>query len=230
MRCGLAPGGVGAAPRWLVREVHGMQGVQHRNTATPQHRNTATPQHRNTEQTAGLGGVNWPLHGACREAVSCVASLWRMAPRHPASHAPKPDAPCCRGLGVRSLVPAPGRAEAGSCRRPGSQGSGPCGWGRWLGRSGWAMPSILSRAFRRGRRRAGSTGAGLRIAPWRVAGVCRPPAVEAGEAAQRSNAAVWPQPQSPSPCCGSGHQGGAAGLVFHLGGAVAQGAGVDVAR
>ncbi len=133
-------------------------------------------------------------------------------------------------LAFGAWCPAPGWAEAGSCRRPGSQGSGPCGWGRWLGRSGWAMPPVLSRAARQGRRRAYSTGAGLRIAPWRVAGVCRPPAVEAGEAAQRSNAAVWPQPQSPSPCCGSGHQGGAADLVFHLGGAVAQGAGVDVAR
>ncbi|SUY71397.1 Uncharacterised protein [Comamonas terrigena] len=42
---------------------------------------------------------------------------WRRGP--PASHAPKPDAPCCRGLGVRSLVPC-----AGLGRGPQAQGAG----------------------------------------------------------------------------------------------------------
>lgn len=139
MWCGLAPGDVGAVLRLVVHEVHGTLCAQLRKRRST-HR--LTP---HTFHTGGLWVVDWPIPGACREAVSCVASLWRMAPRHPASHAPKPDAPCCRGLGVRSLVPCAGLGRGRlvqEARQPGQRAMrmGQVVGPQWVGHAARPIP------------------------------------------------------------------------------------------
>ena len=157
MRCGLAPGCAGAMLRGVVGGVHRMPCAQHPHTT---HRTPHTAHRR-------LGAVDWPIPGARCGAVSGVASLWRMVPRHPASHAPpRLMRHAAAALAVGAWCPAPGRAEARKRGVQGCLGSGPCGWGRAGVR---AVPFYPARPAPAPPRRPH----GCWHAPWRRAGVCR---------------------------------------------------------